>query len=438
MTRPGPESAAGSELVAPSGLLGIPRPRYDGRSIVNLAVSAYLASGGEARDGPELAPPLARSLDPFLGRRAEGPVVVLLVDGLGYDALASWGRAGSTLGGAWAPLSKPITTVFPSTTTAALTSLSTGVPPGRHGLVGYRQYLPAYGMVADLLKMSPVGVAARDLLIGPEWRPSMLSQAPSLFRRRRSGAALTREAFRGTGFTRLLYDGAEFVGYGPGVDLAQRLSQLLSRPRPPPLIFAYWDELDTLQHLHGPSRSLVELEVERLAGLLAYVARQVPAGRRQRVTLMVTGDHGQVPATPSARIRLEGDVRVLRELARPLAGDRRAGFLSARPGRREALERAVRRLLPSGSRVIRMPEAVRHGLFGPPPYHPELAERLGDLLVLVPSPAGLTYRPPGAAEPRLYLAGAHGGLEREELVVPRVAGRLDEFLDATPRSGGKA
>jgi len=55
-----------------------------------------------------------------------------------------------------------------------------------------------------------------------------------------------------------------------------------------------------------------------------------------------------------------------------------------------------------------------------------VAERLGDLLVLVPSPAGLTYLPPGAS-PGRHLEGAHGGLEHDELAVPLIAGRLSDL-----------
>jgi hypothetical protein len=74
-----------------------------------------------------------------------------------------------------------------------------------------------------------------------------------------------------------------------------------------------------------------------------------------------------------------------------------------------------------------MRRAIDAGLFGPPPFHPELSERLGDLLVLVPSPAGITYRIPGAPARTRYLIGAHGGLEPEELLVPLVAGPLSEL-----------
>lgn len=430
-------SGTWGDLLRPSSIPGIRVPRYDGRSIVNLSVSAFLAAGGEPEGEAPLAPPLSASLDPFHGRRSEGTVVVLLVDGLGFDALDRWSRGPSARGRVWGALSEPMTTVFPSTTTAALTSLSTGVPPGRHGLVGYRQYLPAYGVVADLLKMSPTGLPTRDLLIGPDWQPSMLSNVPSLFRRGVRGAAVTRDLFRGTGFTRLLYDAAEFVGYSTGTDLAHELGRVLSRNRPPALVLAYWDELDTIQHLQGPVEALTELELERIAHLVEHVARVLPPRRRRSTTLLVTGDHGQVTSTIAARVRLEGDPRIVREMARPLAGDRRAGFLSARAGRTAALRTAVARRLPRGSRIVAMREAVRAGLFGPPPFHPELSDRLGDLLVLVPSPAGITYLPPGAAEPRRYLVGAHGGLEAAEMIVPRVAGSLESFLPGELPAGQK-
>lgn len=416
---------AGRRILRRAGLRGLVAPRYDGRSIVNLAVSAFRAAG---RSGlSDRAAPLASSLDPFGGRRAEGPVVVLLVDGLGLDAVDVWAASGSTRAARWARLTEPITTVFPTTTTAALTSLSTGVAPARHGLVGYRQYLPRFGVVADLLKMTPVGAPVREQLIGPAWRPQDLSAVPSLFAGGPPSAAVTRGLFEGTGFTRLLYEGAEFVGYATGVDLAHRLASVLGRPRPPCVVYAYWDELDTIQHVRGPLPGLVRLELERVAQLIEHVAGALPPRRRRSTTLFVTGDHGQVRATRAARIRLESLPEVVREMARPLAGDRRAGFLRARAGRREALRTAVGRHLPPGSVVVPMERAVRAGLFGPPPYHPELDERLGDLLVLPAVPAGLTYLPPGAAEPTHYLLGAHGGLDPSELLVPCVRGSLSEF-----------
>ncbi len=408
--------------------LGLPRPAYGGRSLPNVTRSVVEALNVRLKDGPPLAPPLAPDLDPFHGEAAEGPVVVLLIDALGWSVFAEEGEPGPSHAPLpWRDRARPITTVFPTTTTAALTSLSTGTPPGRHGLVGYRQYLPKFGVVADLIRMSPLGVSAAESLIGPAWTPALLSGAPSIFRRGVPSVALSRDRFAGTGFTRLLYDGAEYVPYSTASDLAHLLARLIDRPRPPPLIYAYFDELDTLQHRHGPLPDLIRLEIGQLAGLLGYVRNHVGSRRRASTTLLITGDHGQVPATRAARIQIERDPKIMRLLSRPPAGDRRSGFFSAAAGQLPALRKVLVERLPPRSRVVSMTAALDAGLFGPPPFHPEIRERLGDLLVLVPSPAGLTYVPPGRAPSRRYSVGAHGGLERDELVVPLISGRLSEL-----------
>jgi Type I phosphodiesterase / nucleotide pyrophosphatase len=415
-------------LLAPSGAIGVPIPAYGGRSLPNVTSTVVQSLGIEVNGEPSLAPPLAPELDPFTGRRAEGPVVVLLVDALGWVPPPAPGeRAGNGYPPEWNDRARPITTVFPTTTTVALTSLSAAEPPGRHGVVGHRLYLPAYGAVTEILRMSPVGVAAGDAFAGPEWSPSMVSGVPSVFRRGVPAVALSRDRFEPTAFTRMIYDGASFTGYSTASDFAHQLANLLGRAEPPRLIYAYWDDLDTVQHLRGPRPEFAAFEAALVAQVLGAAARQVDAKLARRTTVIVTSDHGQVPALPAHEVAIDREPEILRNLSRPPTGDRRAAFLSARSGRLDALEEALARRLPAGHRILPMRAAVEAGLFGPPPYHPELFDRLGDLLVLVPSPAGLTYRFPGAPSRSRYLIGAHGGLEPAELLVPLVAGRLSEL-----------
>lgn len=416
-----------AELTAPRGPLGVPVPAYEGRSLPNVATSVVLALGGEP-SGAAL-PPLAAPLDPFAGRRAEGPVLLLVIDGLGYERLRERaGRDGGDTARAWLELSRPITTVFPTTTTSALTSLSTATSPSRHGIVGYRQFLPRFGSVVDVLRMSPLGVATDDALVGPAWTPQDVVGAPTIFRDGAPGTvAVSRDRFEGRGFTRILYDGAAYERYAVWSDLAGTLVRLLGRSPPPPLAVAYWDELDTVEHLQGPASAAVDLEIDRLGTLLDFVARELGPVAARRTTVLVTADHGLVPADPAVQLAVEGEPEIAGRLARPPTGDRRVGLLQAQEGETEALVDALVHRLPKGTRILRSEEAVRAGLFGPPPYHPELRARVGDLVVLVPSPAGLTYRPPGRLPMHRVLLGAHGGLEPAELVVPLVSAPLERF-----------
>jgi len=434
--RTGSPLGEGAELMASHPRLGVPLPAYRGRSLANLATSLGAAFGRGAAELPPL-PPLDPDLDPFQGRRPEGPVVVLLVDGLGWSALlGSAGRVPDGTASRWLRRARPLTSVFPTTTTIALTSLSTGAAPGQHGVVGHRVYLPRYGTVVEVLRMSPLGEPAAETLVGPDWSPSFLSAVPSLFRRGVPGVAISRDQFEGTGFTRLIYDGATFVGYFTGGDLAHSLVEVLSRPVPPPLIFAYWDDLDLAQHLRGPRPRLIDLELERVDALLASVTRRIEPSLARRTTVWMTGDHGQVPMETERQFVVDREPALLAHLSRPPAGDRRAAYFAARPGHLAALRDELEPRVPPGGHLIEMPAAVEAGLYGPPPFHPELAERLGDLLLLLPSPGGMSYTLPGARPRRHPMRGAHGGLEAAEFLVPLVHGTLAELASDSSNSSG--
>ncbi len=427
-------------LLEEAGSLGVPVPAYGGRSVPNVTATVVAALGHDL--GGTHLPPLAADLDPFRGGRAEGPVVLVLVDGLGYPSLRAAGRAGSgPVAAAWARAARPITTVFPSGTAVALASLSSAAAPAQHGVVGHRQYLPRFGAVVEVLRMSPLGVAAPDALVGPGWSPSDVLGVPTVFRRGVPAVALSRDRFEGTGFTRMIYDGAGYAAYATFADLAFELRRLLGRTDPPPFLLVYWDELDLALHLKGPLDEITGFEVDRLGSLLAWVARGLPPERARATTVLLTADHGLVPANAPDQVHVDRVPELAERLGRPPAGDRRATFFRARSGEEEPLRAALLAHLGSRAIVLRTEEALGAGLFGPPPYHPELADRLGDLVVLPRAPAGLGYTLPGHPPPRRTLQGAHGGLAPEELLVPLLAGPLDRLADPDaarpdPRPGG--
>ncbi|MDH4077566.1 MAG: alkaline phosphatase family protein, partial [Acidimicrobiia bacterium] len=66
---------------------------------------------------------------------ADGARLLLVLDGVGWEQLCQRSALAPTLS---AMAGGPITTVAPSTTAAALTSITTGLAPAEHGIVGYR------------------------------------------------------------------------------------------------------------------------------------------------------------------------------------------------------------------------------------------------------------------------------------------------------------
>src|SRR4030081_2454227 len=105
-----------------------PVPRYGIRSIAELLPSLLSALGMAGMENPLAVAPAAR-------------ICLILVDGLGWELLRPQPDAAPFLS---SMAGEPLTTGFPATTAASLSSLATGLPPGEHGLVGYTMALPDY------------------------------------------------------------------------------------------------------------------------------------------------------------------------------------------------------------------------------------------------------------------------------------------------------
>ncbi|MFC6723904.1 alkaline phosphatase family protein, partial [Halobium palmae] len=87
------------------------------------------------------------------------------------------------------------------------------------------------------------------------------------------------------------------------------------------------------------------------------------------------------------------------------------------------IETAARRLVERelDALVLSKAEAIDRELWGPGEYGEAFRERCGDLLV-VPRDRGVWYE-----RGHLGLVGMHGGLTREEMLVPFATARLSEL-----------
>src|SRR5262249_18224692 len=132
---------------APQAGSGLIRPAYGSASLADVLPGVLAALGV-----PGSADPLNLT-EALAGAQS---VVVLLIDGLGYHALAGLSAQTATLhdivaGRMPGASLRPITTGFPSTTPTSVVSLSTGAAPGSHGLVGFSLNVPGTDRVLNHL-----------------------------------------------------------------------------------------------------------------------------------------------------------------------------------------------------------------------------------------------------------------------------------------------
>lgn len=401
-----PQSApAATGRPRPADLLRLPPtmpvPDYDGGSLVNLMASLIAARGGTA-----VAPQL-RTL-PAAALADTTTLVLLVIDGLGADWLARHAPHGLLARHRHAT----ITSVFPSTTAAAIPTFLTGLPPQQHGLTGWFTYLRELGSVMTVLPGHPRYGGASYGSAGID--PARLFALRSVFTQMRTrGFALAPAHIAYSDFNRALSRGAEIHPFRSLAEMFRRARRLVRRPRGPQYLYLYWPELDRLGHEQGIASPAA---LAHLAAIETALADFLDAIAGTDTLVLVTADHGQLDTTADDRIQLDDHPDLADCLALPLCGEPRAAYCYLRPGRVERFLDACGAHF--GERALLRPSAdlIAAGLFGPGAPHPRLAERVGDYTLLMRGQAVISDRLP-FEEPHT-MVGVHGGLSAAELVVP--------------------
>ena len=321
-------------------------------------------------------------------------VVLLVLDGLGWDQFVEGRRHMPTLatfdGG-------PVTTVVPSTTATALTSITTGLTPGEHGLVGYR--MDVGGEVLNVLRWStPAGDARRKhepKRLQP-FAPFMGQPVP----------VVTKADFDRTGFTDAHLRGGRLVGWRAASSLAVTVGGLLRAGEP--LIYAYYDGIDKIAHERGFGQ-YYEAELRSADDIVEQVRDQLT----DDAALLVTADHGQVDVGTNTRA-LGADVL---KLTKFLSGEGRFRWLHARPGANGELLDAALGAHSDVAWVMSRQELIDGGWFGPV-VSPPIAARLGDVAVITKAP--ISFLDPDDSGP-YPLVCRHGSLTSAEMLVPLLA-----------------
>lgn len=317
-------------------------------------------------------------------------VVLLVIDGLGWNQLAARTAVAPTMAAA---AGVPITSVAPTTTAAGLTSIATGVPPGEHGIVGYK--IREAGETLNVLRWGTENGDARQRIFPAEMQPvaSFGGRAP---------VVITKAEFAQSGFTDAHLAGTQFRGYGALSTMVYEIVRAVADGER--FVYAYYDGLDRVGHERGHGAEF-DAEYEFVDALVCAVRDRLPP----EVALAVTADHGQVdcrdatvpvhPAVMSHTHAISGEARFL--------------WLHARPGSAALLlERALEHHQ-SDAWVVPVEQVIDEGWFGPR-LTPDAQGRLGDVAMVAHTNAAFV---PPDAKPSI-LIGRHGSMTADELWVP--------------------
>ena len=330
-------------------------------------------------------------------------LVIVVVDGLGSANLRA--RAGHAPTLQSLP-TRRITTVTPTTTAAALTSLTTGRLPGEHGLAGYRIMHPQLGLVSPLRDWDGISDPRTWQLAEP-----LFGHAAGLGVR---AFAFGRPLHAGSGLTRAILAGAEFVG-GDSIEDRLRSAKRQLATGDPTLAYVYVDELDRAGHSNGWQSDAWVRRLEQFDAALGDFLTGLPEG----TGVVVTADHGMVDISREQQVVFDLSEPEFADVVAVGGEPRFRGFYLREGADPRAFAERLEAIEGKRAWVTTRDDAFAAGLFGSTVV-PGVERRVGD--VLIAARGQIAYYTTDDDPQSFDMVGQHGSWTDEERGIPLALG----------------
>ena len=360
-------------------------PEYN-RSILSVASSVLNHFG--VKDCPHKSLP---EFDKLLNKNHKN-VIVMLFDGLGVSAINEHLSENDFLRKHFVC---PISSVYPSTTVAATTSIQSGYSPLETAWLGWDLYFDELGESVAVFRntLQKNGEPAADYNVAAKYIPYK-----SIFQR--------IEEVNGKNTA---YYISPFPEYN--VKSVEELCETvcgISEKRKHKYIYTYWYQPDKAMHDFGVSSRevheqilLINREVERLCK------------RLKNSVVIITADHGLIDGKNEY---LEDYPHLEEMLKIPPSIEPRALSFFVKDGKRDEFKTEFNRLFGDCFRLMTKEEVFNSNLLGFGKPHKKTSDFVGDFLAAATGEKSIYIK----REEREFI-GVHAGLTAEEMTVPFIA-----------------
>jgi len=319
-----------------------------------------------------------------------------------------------------------LTSQFPSTTAAHVTTIHTGLPVGQSGVYEWIYYEPQLDMTIAPLLFSHAGTTSRDTLKRKKVLPETIYPQGRFYPElRRMGVKPyvfgSREHTPST-YSSVVMDGTEQRPFKTLSEAVINIGILLEKQKTPTYVHLYFDKFDALCHEYGPNSPQAEAEAQTFLLMMNQNFESLLQGGKKRVLFLMTADHGQSEVDPQTTVYLnthpnfkgfEKFIKTNRKgkLIVP-AGSARDMFLYIHDEMLDEAQSFLADRLEGKADVIKTEEMITNGYFGPE-VSSRFRKRVGNLVILPYRYESVWWYEKGKFEQRFY--GHHGGLTPQEM-----------------------
>lgn len=379
------------------------KPNYKNGSIVNLMSSIKKALGGKHK---------YESLEDFnIFDISKKNIVLIIIDGLGYDYLTKYGKDSFL----YKNLKNKMTSVFPATTTSAMTTFSTGVAPQQHALTGWFMYLKEIGVVSVIL---PFTSRAGDLKL---WKGKIkykdIYNEKSFFEDLKiTSISIKHKDYIDSEYSRLVDKGAKKLSFSNLNGFFRQINKALHINKNRKYVLAYWAELDSLCHKEGTESQEAKKHFNELDKKIKLLAKSL---KNKNTAIIITADHGLIDTKEKNKvIELKNHPQFVETLAMPLSGEPRVVYCYVRPQKIKQFENYVRTEFRKCCEMYKSDDLIKNNYFGLYEPNTKLKERVGDYILIMKD--NYIMKDLVLGEEQNIFIGNHGGVSREEMFVPLI------------------
>ena len=362
-------------------------------------------------------------------------LVLLIIDGFGFNQWVRYYKQHEF----FSKLTKrgvvsPITSVFPSTTANAITSINSGLTPQEHGLPEWFVYFKEIDQIINTIHFKPLGSKQKDELLEQGVNPTILYDGKTIHQKLKKEKVKTftfiDESIAHSAYSKLVFKGSTIKPAITNSDLIIRLRKYLEKTKGPGYFYIYLDNLDSIAHRYGPHSEEYRTELASISFLLEKeLVGKLDQKTSKESLLLVTADHGQLNIDPQKTIYLNKYKKLVQNFQKSQnnkiilpTGSPRDVFLHIKPDKIEEIRDFLSQELKEKAEIIETKDAINNGLFGTGKPKDEFLSRIGNLLILPHADHTIWYKHPMGRT--FDLLGFHGGLNSDEMLVPFASAKI--------------
>jgi predicted AlkP superfamily pyrophosphatase or phosphodiesterase len=408
-------------------------PFYNGYSIAELAPSIKQFFGHKGERSSFTVNPFPAPATP------NQKVVLFLIDGFGYKSFVRYHKRFSFFDAlAHKGEVYPVTSVFPSTTPAALTTIHTGLTPQEHGLPEWTVYFEEFDRIIETLPFKTWEMPQADGLLRVGGSSKMLYEGSTLYSELaqhevRSFVCIDQK-YAYSAYSESVHAGSKILPFVTLENSLQEVYSLLQREKGPAYIFVYWPHIDSVAHHFGPDSDEHVASIQEFTDAVDRELLSKTYDHPEDVLCMLTADHGQVNIKADNIINLnkypiiDENFMVSPKGNRILpTGSPHDVFLFIDPSKMREMVDFLQAELMGQAEVLFITDALEQGLFGIHAPSQKFLKRIGNVLILPYSGYHVWYE--FLPNEPYRLLGIHGGLSEEEMIVPLAVSPLKSLLE---------